>query len=300
MNYNKITMKRLWTIALMAAALTLFACGGNNKVEIDGTNEPVAQDAPEATEETSFSVERPADSPVAYEVLQLMLQNGLDGTDKAMADFLEGRKSYQGANELEFAPQRPDGNVTYYQYTDDYEDDWTVKCYPIKGGGWFVLTEVFYIVGDWGPCQYFAYRYVDGQLTPANEIIPNPKFNDIYSDPVLLEGLSEGRIAWLKEVMDGEDDGSGVVNLENYNYYLGMYDAPFVVVLGSQTMAMSDAYFDNNEFQFVKTAYFWNGDQFEKAGPVEYFAYGDETEGDEVVWNWDGEKMAPTYTYQEE
>ena len=284
----------------MAAAMTLFSCGGNNNVKPDETNEPVAQDAPVVTEETPFSVERTADSPVAYEVLQLMLKNGLDGSDAAMAEFLEGRKDYEGADELVFAPQLPEGNVTYYQYSDDYEDDWTVKCYPLKEGGWAVLAEVFYIVGDWGPCQYFAYRYVDGQLTPANELIPNPKFSDIYSDPVMLEGLSEDRIAWLKEIMDGEDNGSGVLDLKNYDYNIGMYDAPFVVILGCQTMAMSDAYFDNNEFQFAKTAYSWNGEQFEKVGPVEYFAYGDETEGDEVVWEWDGEKMAPRYTYQEE
>lgn len=284
----------------MAAAMTLFSCGGNNNVKPDETNEPVAQDAPVATEETPFSVERTADSPVAYEVLQLMLKNGLDGSDAAMAEFLEGRKDYEGADELVFAPQLPEGNVTYYQYSDDYEDDWTVKCYPLKEGGWAVLAEVFYIVGDWGPCQYFAYRYVDGQLTPANELIPNPKFSDIYSDPVMLEGLSEDRIAWLKEIMDREDNGSGVLDLKNYDYNIGMYDAPFVVILGCQTMAMSDAYFDNTEFQFAKTAYSWNGEQFEKVGPVEYFAYGDETEGDEVVWEWDGEKMAPRYTYQVE
>lgn len=279
-------------MAIVATALTLFACGNN--VKTDETNEPVTQETPEATaKEEVFNLERPADAPVAYEVLQLMLQNGLDGSDKAMAEFLEGRKTYQGVDELEFAPQRPDGNVTYYQYSDDYEDDWLVKCYPLKGGGWAALVEVFYILGDWGPCQYFAYRYVDGKLTPANELVPNPKFNDIYFDPVLLEGLSEERIAWLKEIMDGENTDAGVLDLGNYDYNIDLYDAPFVVILGCQSMAMNDAYFDNNEFQFAKTVYFWNGERFEKAGPVEYFAYGDCTEGDEASWVWNGERFVP-------
>ena len=290
-------MKRIYLV--LSLAMFLFAaCGGNNNVKTNENNEPVIQEAPEATEEV-FLVERPADSPVAYEVLQLMLQNGLDGTDAAMVDFLEGRMDYEGADKLVFVPQRPEDNVTYYQFSDDYEDDWTVKCYPLKGGGWAVLAEVFYIVGDWSPCQYFAYRYIDGILTPAPDLLPNPKFSDIYSDPVMLEGLSESRIAWLKEIMDGENTDAGMLDLGNYNYNLDLYDAPFVVILGCQSMAMNDAYFDNKEFQFAKTAYHWNGEQFEKVGPVEYFAYGDETEGDEVVWEWDGEKMVPRYTYQE-
>lgn len=286
-----------FSMVLLSCSL-LVGCGGNSNAK---TNEPVAQavaeapETPEVTEET-FYLERPADSPVAYEVLQLMLKNGQDGNDSEMATFLEGRRDYHGLTELKFDLERPTENVTFYAFSDDYEDDWAVKCYPLKQGGWAVIASVFYIVGDWGPEQYFAYRYQDGKLTPANELLPNPKFIDIYNDPKMLEGLSEERITWLKDVMDGTGNEHGGAVNEGYDYVLGMYDAPFVVIMGSQSMAMSDAYYDNSEFKFAKTVYFWNGEQFEKAGPVEYFAYSDETESDEVVWEWDGEKMAPRYT----
>ena len=284
-------MKNLWKMTLIAATLLLSACGGNNNKNTTEPLESMEQEV-EATADADdgFSLERAADSPVAYEVLQLMLQNGQSGSDKQMAVFLEGRKNYQGATTLEFDMPRPEGNVTFYKYDDDYEDYWTVKCYPRKEGGWFVFAEVFYILGDWGPCQYFAYNYVDGQLTPAYELLPNPKFNDIYNDPEMLKGLSEERIAHLKQIMDGNDTVSGVLNLDSYDYFFDIYDAPFVVLLGCQSMAMNDAYFDNNEFRFAKTVYFWDGEHLQKICPVEGFAYGDCTEGDEFNYLWNEEE----------
>ena len=202
------------------------------------------------------------------------------------------------SSELKFDLECPAENVTFYAFSDDYEDDWVVKCYPLKQGGWAVIASVFYIVGDWGPEQYFAYRYLDGKLTRSDEILPNPKFNDIYNDPEMLEGLSEERITWLKDIMDGNVNEHGVVVNESYDYTLGLYDAPFVVIMGCMSMDMSDAYYDNSEFQFAKTVFMWNGECFEQCCPVGGFAYGDETEGDEVVWEWNGENMVPIYTVQ--
>lgn len=281
-------MKNLLKITLLATTLMLFACGGNNNTNPD---EPKTQEVQTTNDtEGGFSLEREADSPVAYEVLQLMLQNGQNGSDKQMAVFLENRKNYQGASTLKFDMPRPEGNVTYYQYEDNYEDEWTVKCYPRKQGGWFVFAEVFYILGDWGPCQYFAYNFVDGQLTPAYELLPNPKFDDIYNDPKMLEGLSKERIASLKQIMDGNDTVPGVLDLDNYDYCFDIYDAPFIVLLGCQSMAMNDAYFDITDFHFAKTVFLWDGERFQQECPVEGFAYGDCTEGDEFSYMWNEEE----------
>ena len=281
-------MKNLWKITFIAATLTLFACGGNTKTNV--TDDPNKQETQTTTEEV-FSLDRAAESEVAYEALNLMLKQGLDGSDEAMAQLLEGRKSYNGVSELKFdLPVPTDGNGTYYQCADDYDDVWTVKCYPRRKGGWTVLAGVDYILGDWGPSQYFAYNYVDGKLTLAMELLPRPKFNDIYNAPEMLNGLSEERIAWLREVMDGEDNEPGVLSFDNDVYYFDIYDAPFLVLLGSQIIAMNDAYFDRNDFHFAKTVFFWNGECFEQVCPVEGFAYGDCTEGDEYSYIWSEEE----------
>ena len=283
-------MKNLWKITLIAATLTLFACGGNINKETNETVEQEKQETQTTTEE-DFSLNRAAESDVAYEALSLMIKHSLDGSDVAMSQFLESRKNYQGASELIFDLLVPtDGNGTYYQYGDDYEDVWTVKCYPLKRGGWAVLAEVFYIVGDWGPYQYFAYRYVDGMLTPDNELLPRPQFGDIYNTPSMLEGIDPGRVELLKANMEGDINGDGVVNDDDNDYFYGIYDAPFIALLGCQSIAMSDAYYDYNNFRFAKTVFKWDGERFKQDCPVEDFSYIVRDEGDEYSFMWNEEE----------
>ena len=108
-------MKNLWKIALMVATLTLFACGGNINKETNETVEQEKQETQTTTEE-EFSMERASESDVAYAALNLMIKHGQDGSDEAMAQFLESRKNYQGVSELKFdLPVPTDGNGTYYQ-----------------------------------------------------------------------------------------------------------------------------------------------------------------------------------------
>ena len=139
-------MKNLWKTTLLAAVLTLFACGGNTNQETTETVEQEKQETQTTTEE-EFSLEHASESDIAYAALNLMIKHGQDGSDEAMAQFLESRKNYQGVSELKLdLPVPTDGNGTYYQWSDDYEDDWTVKCYPLKKGGWAVLAEVCMVV----------------------------------------------------------------------------------------------------------------------------------------------------------
>lgn len=283
-------MKNLWKTTLLAAVLTLFACGGNTNQETTETVEQEKQETQTTTEE-EFSLEHASESDIAYAALNLMIKQGLDGSDEAMAQLLESRKNYQGVSELKFdLPVPTDGDGTYYQCADDYEDVWTVMCYPRIKGGWTVLAGVEYVCGDWAPCDYFAYNYVDGKLTPAMELLPKPKFGDIYNDPSMLEGIAPERVESLKANMEGDVNGDGVVNDDDNDYAYDLYDAPFIVLLGCQSMAMNDAYFGDNSFRFAKTVYLWNGERFEKVCPVEGFAYGDCTEGDDYTYSWDEEE----------
>lgn len=283
-------MKNLWKITLMAATLTLFACGGNTNKETNETVEQEKQETQTTTEDEFFS-NPAAESDVAYEALTLMIKHGQDGSDVSMAQFLESRKDYHGASELKFdLPVPTDGKGTYYQCADDYDDIWTVMCYPLKQGGWAVLAEVLYIVGDWGPYQYFAYRYVDGMLTPANELLPRPKFGDIYNDPSMLEGIDPGRVELLKANMEGDINGDGVVNDDDNDYFYGIYNAPFIALLGCQSIAMSDAYYDYNNFRFAKTVFKWDGERFKQDCPVEDFSYIVRDDGDEYSFMWNEEE----------
>ena len=283
-------MKNLLKITLLATAMMLFACGGNTNTKTNGTDDPEKQKTQTTTEE-EFSLDRVPESDVAYEALNLMIKNGLDGSDAAMAQFLESRKDYQHVGELKFDLAVPtDGKGTYYQCADDYEDVWTVMCYPRRKGGWTVLAGVEYVLGDWGPCNYFVYNYVDGKLTPAQELLPKPTFADIYNDPSMLEGIDPGRIELLKANMEGDINGDGVVNDDDNDYAYDLYDAPFIVLLCCQSIAMNDAYFGDNSFRFAKTVFLWDGEHFNKVGPVEDFAYGDCTEGDDCSYTWDEEE----------
>ncbi len=283
-------MKTLWKITLMAAVLTLFACGGNTNKETNENVEQEKQETQTTTEDEFFS--NPAvESDVAYEALTLMIKHGQDGSDVSMAQFLESRKDYHRANELKLdLPVPTEGKGTYYQCADDYDDIWTVMCYPLKQGGWAVLVEVLYIVGDWGPCKYFAYRYVDGMLTPANELLPRPKFGDIYNDPSMLEGIDPGRVELLKANMEGDVNGDGVVNDDDNDYFYGIYNAPFIALLGCQSIAMSDAYYDYNNFRFAKTVFKWDGERFKQDCPVEDFSYIVRDDGDEYSFMWNEEE----------
>ncbi len=277
-------MKNLFKIALVATALTMFACGGNTNT--DATDDPEKQ---QTTVEEEANTERASESDIAYNVLNLMIKNGLDGSDEAMAQLLENRAKYQGVSEMKFdLPVPTDGIGNYYQCADDYEDIWTVRCYPRIQGGWTVLAGVEYVCGDWSPSRYFVYNYDDGKLTPAMELLPQPKFNDIYTDPEMLKGLSEERIASLKEDMDGNKPdvlgfGSGV-------YYFDIYDAPFIVLTDCQETAMRNANYGDIDFRFAKTVYLWDGEGFVKVGPVEGFAFGDCADGDDYTYTWSEEE----------
>lgn len=124
-------MKNLFKIALVATSLTMFSCGGNTNT--DATDDPEKQ---QTTVEEEANTERASESDIAYNVLNLMIKNGLDGSDEAMAQLLENRAKYQGVSEMKFdLPVPTDGIGNYYQCADDYEDIWTVRCYPrIQGG----------------------------------------------------------------------------------------------------------------------------------------------------------------------
>ena len=268
--------KPLFFAALVAVSLVLFACGGANNVKttsLDESSEPARQKSSTTSEfEEIIPYVRQADSPIAFEALQLILQNGLDGTDKDIAEFFswradylrsDWRNDYSDLDKFQFDGMRPDGNNNTYYFNDDYGHGWHVVCQALKAGGWAVLLDVDYEVGDWYSVQYFTYRYVDGKMIPDPELLPNPKFDDIYNDPAMLEDLSEDRIAQLKGEMNADAN--------NYSYLTS--DMPYIELTGCPNIDAMDAYFDITDFEFPTTVYVWDGEKFVYAGLSKDFNY---------------------------
>lgn len=158
---HNITMKRLCTIALMAVAMTLFSCGGNN-------NKPT--DVPAVD-----------DKGIAFEVFQRIPKDDIEDVFR--------ERSYVCPDDC----HRHFGDVL-----DEVSEDemvviessfsFDVNCFPMNDGGWLALL---INQGCYDRCSQTVktYNYKDGVLNYVADVLPRPTMDELIADPFLICGV---------------------------------------------------------------------------------------------------------------
>ena len=160
----------------LCCALALTACAGN------GGNGTVAR--------------QPAESEATSEPEEIVNCQGIafEAYNKRMAARIA--ESGDSDVQIDLSESAPEGStVSYSEDTDDiegYYESRTMDCLPLPDGGWLAIyTWAGGAEGE--PTGYYneVYTFIDGELAPAEGILPVPKDLDVFLNPEESEGREE-------------------------------------------------------------------------------------------------------------
>lgn len=180
---------------------------------------------------------QPADKGIAFEVFQHIPKEELD--EKFWTkNYLCPEDCYRHFGDDE----GNDADAELFEYNGNHS--FNVDCFPLNDGGWFALLVN---EGCFDGCSQtvHAYRYKDGVLSYASNVLPRPTFDEMIADPFLISGIDESEIDDFKAEWGGR-----------YLYYV----VGDTLTLGIETLN----YDDMLDEAIVVKRYVWNGEAFDE------------------------------------
>ena len=270
-------MKKTFKILTIATAIaTLTSCGGGTTTQQQNGAEDAGTDAGRdainrvSTDDGNGTVE--ITDNVAYEVAKQLN---------------EMAKDY---------PADEKDNKLYYTFSYNDEEDITntptVQCYPHSDGGFLALyTETREgFIGDGfidAVSEFKAYIYKDGKLTPKQDILPQPKYEDFEANDELLakarksdfEKECKGADDYVYRLISGERIKVGALYEEEFPY-------AFYEWKGSKFEQFNST-FDNRHFNVIRPGRLASL-QVGSPAPKELKGYNSETTGNQILFNRSG------------
>ena len=187
-------------------------------------------------------------------------------------------------------------NKLYYTFSYNDEEDITntptVQCYPHSDGGFLALyTETREgFIGDGfidAVSKFKAYIYKDGKLTPKQDILPQPKYEDFEANDELLakarksdfEKECKGADDYVYRLISGERIKVGALYEEEFPY-------AFYEWKGSKFEQFNST-FDNRHFNVIRPGRLASL-QVGSPAPKELKGYNSETTGNQILFNRSG------------
>ena len=274
-------MKKTFKILTIATAIaTLTSCGGGTNTQQQNGAEGAGADA--GTDAGTDAINR------------VSTDDG-NGTVE-----ITDNVAYEVAKQLnEMAKDYPadeKDNKLYYTFSYNDEEDITntptVQCYPHSDGGFLALyTETREgFIGDGfidAVSKFKAYIYKDGKLTPKQDILPQPKYEDFEANDELLakarksdfEKECKGADDYVYRLISGERIKVGALYEEEFPY-------AFYEWKGSKFEQFNST-FDNRHFNVIRPGRLASL-QVGSPAPKELKGYNSETTGNQILFNRSG------------
>lgn len=268
-------MKKAFLISALAVALA--SCGGNSNQNQGGAQSADSTNAQNVESESSTSPTIDVESIEGYPANEVSKKLNWPEDEE---------------DEWPYAANDGDSKLFFaYNYTDEEDLDVTntVECYPMNGGGYLALhtitKEGFLGDGYIDAIEKFdAFIYKDGKLTPKNDILPLPKYQDFEANDELLafpkkaqfEKVCKKKDDYAYRLISGQRIKVGALYEEDFPYTFYEWDGSKFVLFNST--------FSTNKFSVAYPGHL-AGLYVGKPAPTQLKGYNVQTKGNQMVFS---------------